>query len=135
MMEVASQDRWGKRRRISLVFLYVVSLIVGTLEGFVMSARPGQVHPNLSVHTEILAGILFGLGFLWFYTADARLVGRPLIEMARLGIFVGWPVGVPIYLVWARGVRGLGFLLLHGVGLLFARVLAMAVMAYIRYNW
>ena len=33
------------------------------------------------------------------------------IDIAKLGIFLLWPVGVPLYLLWARRLRGLAVLL------------------------
>jgi hypothetical protein len=67
---------------------------------------------------ELLLGLSTCLAFAWFCSVDGRLAGKPLLQLAKVGIFFGWPVGVPIYLLWARGVRGLGFLLLHGFLLL-----------------
>ncbi|OHB62829.1 MAG: hypothetical protein A2Y76_14665 [Planctomycetes bacterium RBG_13_60_9] len=58
---------------------------------------------------------------------------RPLIEMAKLGIFFGWPVGVPIYLFWARGIRGLGLLLLHGSLLILVALGSLVATTYLLY--
>ncbi len=72
---------------------------------------------------------------MWYCTADARLVGKPLIQLAKLGIFFGWPVAVPIYLLWARGMKGLGLLLLHGFLLLLVAVLSVLISALLIYGY
>ena len=71
---------------------------------------------------------------MWFCTLDARLVGKPLPQLARIGIFCGWPLGVPIYLVWARRFKGVGLLLLHGVLLFLVSCGAAIAMLYLRYG-
>ncbi len=113
-METVVHNRLKKQRRNALVFLYFASLLMGALDGFALGRPTGDFHPDFAFRVKVLTGLLFSLGFLCLCTTDARLIGRPLIEMARLGIFFGWPVGVPIYLLWARGLRGFGLLLLHG---------------------
>lgn len=39
--------------------------------------------------------------------ADATARGRALVWPARIGIFLFWPLGVPVYVVRSRGPRGL----------------------------
>jgi len=41
---------------------------------------------------------------------------------------------VPIYLLWARRLRGLGILLLHGISLLLTYVAAFLATAYLAYG-
>lgn len=71
--------------------------------------------------------ILMSLGFVWLCTLDARLLGEPLMWSAKMGIFFGWPVGAPIYILWSRGTKGIGLLLSHGI--LFLLVAAMSMIA------
>ncbi len=114
MVDATTQTRWKRQRRAVVIFLYVAVLLSGLLDGLTAVLLPRAAHPDFAVRIKLLEGILLSLGFLWLCTVDARLLGRPLIEMARLGIFLGWPVGVPIYLIWAHGLRGVVTLLLHG---------------------
>ena len=69
--------------------------------------------------------VLMSLSFMWLCTVDAKLLGKPLVLLARIGILLSWPVGVPLYLHWARGMRGITHLLLHGVLLLLVTVISM----------
>jgi len=55
---------------------------------------------------------------------DGRVAGRPILYSFYWLIFFLWPLAVPIYLVWARRLRGLGFALLHAVGLFGVNFLA-----------
>jgi len=134
-VDATIQSRLRRQRRAVLVFLYIVFLLTGLLDGFTVASLPRAAHPDFAVRIKLLEAILLSLGSLGLCTVDARLLGRPLIEMARLGIFFGWPVGVPIYLIWARGLRGLGLLLLHGFLLIvvwLVSVLAVTVLLYLQ---
>ena len=93
-----------------------------------------KLSPDFAARLDLLLAIPTCLCFMWLCTVDAKLVGKPLIQLAKLGIFLGWPVGVPIYLLWARGIRGLGLLLLHGFLLLLASICAMLAVGYILFG-
>lgn len=129
-METASGNRWRRQRRNALLYLYAVFLLMGVLSGLLwFSADEGA-----SLRVQLLFAIAVSLGFMWYCTADARLLGKPLLPLARVGIFVLWLAGVPIYLLWARRLRGLGILLLHGISLLLTYVAAFLVTAYLAYG-
>ena len=114
-MEATIQKRWKTRRRGALALLYVSFLLWGVAIGLQAGIEPGKLPSELFWRVNLLLAIPLSLGSLGFCVADAKLAGKTLIEMARLGIFFLWPIGVPIYLVWARSIRGLGVLLLHGI--------------------
>lgn len=133
-MQTTVQDRLRRQRRNALVFLYLAFSLTGALDGFTLGGPVEDFHPDFVLHVGLLTGLLLSLGFLCWCTTDARLIDRPLIEMARLGIFFGWPVGVPIYLLWARGLRGFGLLLLHGFLLLITLVCSMLAVGYLFYG-
>lgn len=126
-METVSESRWRRQRRIALIYLYVVFLFMGVLRGLLWCSSDA----NAIVHGELLFAIAVSLGFMWYCTADARLMGRPLLPLARLGIFLLWQAGVPIYLLWARRLKGLGVLLLHGFLLLLVLVVSGLITAYL----
>lgn len=129
-METISESRWRRQRRNALVFLYAAFLLMGALSGLLcFSADEGAF-----LRVQLLFAIAVSLGFMWYCTADARLLGKPLLPLARVGIFAFWPAGVPIYLLWARRLRGLGILLLHGISLLLTCVAAFLATAYLAYG-
>lgn len=133
-METTVQDRLKRQRRNALVFLYFAFSLTGALDAFTMGGPAGNFHPDFAFRAGLLAGLLLSLGFLCWCTVDARLMGWPLVEMARLGIFFGWPVGVPVYLLWSRRLRGLGLLLLHGFLLIVAAACSMLAAGYLLYG-
>ncbi len=123
-----------RERRAILVFLYVLFALWGAYDGTISNLPPAQFQPDFAMRVNLLLSIPLCLGFMWFCTVDAKLAGKPLIQLAKLGIFLGWPIGVPIYLVWARGLKGLGLLLLHGFLLLSITVCVQLSVAYLCYG-
>ncbi len=113
-MEADVRTKWRTKRRAALALLYFAFLLSGAVAGLGESLEPGRLEPDFFARAHMLLAIPLCLGSLWFCTADAKLAGKTLVEMARLGIFFLWPVGVPVYLLWAHHLRGLGVLLLHG---------------------
>lgn len=132
-MDEIKEQRWRKQRRNALAFLYIAALCTGVLAGFV-SPRMEELRPDYALRVQLLAQILLSLGCMWFCTADARLAGRPLIPLARVGIFLVWPAGVSIYLLSVRGIRGLGVLLLHAC-LLFLVFMCSGVTTMLLVRW
>lgn len=123
-----------RRRQITMVYLYVLCALWGMLPGLFFKASGSQAAIRGAERILLILSLATQLGFVWFCTVDARLVGQPLMQLAQLGIFFGWPIGVPIYLVWARGLRGLATLLLHGVLLALVWGAGLAVAVYFCYG-
>jgi hypothetical protein len=105
------------RRRIVLVYIYVIWVIWGVLAAAMVEPARTEATTRVDERAFLIVGLACQLGFMWFCTVDARLAGRPLLRLARIGIFFGWPLGVPIYLFWAHGLRGLATLALHALSL------------------
>jgi hypothetical protein len=120
------------RRRIVLLYLYCLWALWAVYR--VLTEAPVATESGLRMASCAFVALALGsqLGFMWFCTLDARLVGKPLPQLARIGIFLGWPLGVPIYLVWARRFRGVGLLLLHGAGLFLISAIAVLIPLYLR---
>jgi hypothetical protein len=108
---------------------------MGVLAALTVGPQSSELPPGFAVRTQLLTAVLFSLGCMWFCTVDAKLAGRPLIQLAKLGIFLFWPAGVPIYLLSIRGMRGLGVLLLHGVLLFLVWVCSTFAASYLMYGW
>ncbi len=84
-METISESRWRRQRRNALVYLYAVFLLTGVCVcGLLWFSSDANVFPRV----ELLYAIAVSLGFMWYCTADARLLGKPLLPLARVGIFV-----------------------------------------------
>lgn len=116
-MDETTELRLRSQRRRALVFLYVAFVLGGVRAGYLVGLRDNQILPGFVARTDLLLALLYSLGCMWFCTVDSKLLGKPIIQLAKLGIFLLWPLGVPLYLLWAHHLRGLGVLLLHSVGL------------------
>jgi hypothetical protein len=128
------ESQLRRQRRTILAFLYVLFMLLGATEGALSNLPQTKLPPGFAFRVHLLLTIPICLGFMWFCTVDARLAGKSLIQLAKLGIFVFWPAGVPIYLIWARGVRGLGVLLLHGIMLLVVLFCAALAVVWLTYH-
>lgn len=53
---------------------------------------------------------------LWF-AIDRRLLAKPRLPILQLLFFFTWPAASLIHLLTSRGLRGIGYWLLHSVGL------------------
>jgi hypothetical protein len=123
-----------RQRRTVLAFLYVLSLLLGVWAGVVCNLPLTKLHPAVVVRVSSLLLIPFCLGCAWFCTVDAKLVDRYLVPLAKLGIFLSPAIGVPLYLRWARGLRGLVTVTLHGALLLLLWAVSTIVTGYLVYG-
>jgi hypothetical protein len=115
-----NEQRLRRQRRAILVGLYVLFILSGVATAVMSYLPSADLSPDFAARVDLLLAIPTSLCFMWLCTVDGKLVGKPLIQLAKLGIFLGWPIGVPLYLLWARGIRGLGLLLLHSLLMLLA---------------
>ncbi len=120
-------------RRITLVWLHAVFAAAGVTAALTPDSLSSESAERTANGLLLMTGLASALGFMWFCTADARLVGKSLLRLAKIGIVVCWPIGVPIYAVWARGIiRGLALVLLHGF-LLLVTCLGTAILTILVY--
>ncbi len=120
------KSRLRRQRYAALFLLYALVAVLGAWCGIVEGPGPPKFDPNFVALTELLWAIPMGLGFVWYCTVDAKAADKPLVEWAKFAVFLGWPVTVPIYLLWTHRLWGLVRLLLHGW--LFILVLAWSVL-------
>lgn len=126
-----NEQRLRTQRRAILVSLYLLLVWYGAVTAGMSHFPSADRSPDFVARIDLLLTIPTSLCFMWLCTVDSRLVGKPLIQLARIGIFLGWPIGVPIYLLWARGIRGLGLLLLHGFLMLLTALGTVLTITYL----
>ncbi len=124
----------GSRRRVVLIYLYSLFALSGVHTALTRTLAQTDSGLRIAENTLVALALARQLGFMWFCTLDAKLVGKPLLRLARVGIFLGWPVGVPVYLLWARRLRGLGLLVLHGFVLILVAAVSMLATGYLVYG-
>ncbi len=65
--------------------------------------------------SDVLVGMVLGLGLAMLCVADSRVVGKPAPATTPLIILVLWPLAFPVYLWWSRGFQRGSLLFLAGV--------------------
>ena len=125
-----NEQRLRRQRWAVLVGLYVLFILYVTTTTVMTYLPSAELSPDFAARIDLLLTIPTCLCFMWLCTVDAKLLGKPLIQLAKLGIFLGWPIGVPIYLLWARGIKGLGLLLVHGFLLFLAGLGTVLTVSY-----
>ena len=85
------------RRWVLLVFLHLLAVAWGAQMAF--SNEPRLV--------ELLLAWVAALALVMCCVADAKIVGKPILHIVQFIMLFTWPVTAPVYLVWARGWRGL----------------------------
>ncbi len=84
-----------------------------------------------SVNDVVIPVAFFAILVSWTLT-DARRRGHPIPLLAGAPMFFVAGLAVPGYLIWSRGWRGLGLVVLHGLALM---VLATVVTQVGGYLW
>jgi len=82
----------------------------------------------------LLGSVLFALLVTGWCVVDARKLGKPMLPVVQMIMFFTWPIAVPIYLIWTRGFRGLGYTLLHAAGLYAVMAAAVVLTLYAFYG-
>ena len=99
-----SDFRW-----LSIAQLYIASAAWGLVQVFTRNAG-----------LYYLFALFMASMAAWWTVSDARRRGHPILHIVQLFVFLFWPIAVPIYLIWSRGLRGVGWTLLHAFGLILA---------------
>ncbi|WP_372718686.1 hypothetical protein [Novipirellula sp.] len=104
-------------RRFAVVALYVMAGCSGAMQAV--------------TQTNGLLGLLCALGFatsatMWFWI-DSHLRSRPRPWSLQFVFFLTWPLASLIYLLASRGIRGLGYWILHAISLSLTVVFATAL--------
>ena len=97
-------------RRYAVLALYGLSAFWGVAQ---------LVAPDNSLLYVVSAFAFATSATLWF-AADRRVLAKPRLPILQLLFFFTWPVASLVHLLATRGLRGMGFWLVHSVGLFVA---------------
>jgi hypothetical protein len=100
---------------------------------FVLLTLAYGVHISIGPANS-MAPLVASLTCTLWCSADSTVRRQPLVWPARLGIFLFWPYGVPLYLVWSRGFLGIPLALIVALAwfmLMFIAVVASIIIAYV----
>jgi hypothetical protein len=107
--------RWAQ-----LAFIHLLLAVFGATT--IIEDAAGQASP-----AGWLAGTAIAFVVVLCCLNDSRIVGKPLLHIAQLVMLWTWPVTAPVYLVWARGLKGFLWCLLLATTILLATYAGMLV--------
>ena len=113
-----------KLRGIILLSFYLVVAANGAMQAF-----PSRGH-GLGILLAVMAASLATYGCI----VDSRIIGRPIVQSVHWIMFFTWPLAVPIYLIYSRGLRGVVLLILHGIGLIIVSNVTFYLTWYLAYG-
>lgn len=116
-------DALISRRRAAVIVSYAVS----ALWGAAFFAGPDPL-------MELLVSLAGGTAVTQFCMFDSRIQGRPLAWSVPWLIFCSWPISVPAYLFWSRGLRRMCKPALHILAFLAAPYVGYACAALIAWG-
>ena len=77
-----------------------------------------QIESSPYTLTEAIASFACGIFTTSWAVSDSRKRGHPIVHILQLLMFLTWTVAIPIYLIWSRGWKGLGWAVLHCIGVI-----------------
>jgi hypothetical protein len=94
---------WGHTKRFLAAFYFLA----------VLSGLKGGIVPEPTA-TDLLLSLSLAVSMGWWAIVDARLRNRPIPMSARAWfVLLAWIV-VPIFVIWSRRWRGVGWVLASG---------------------
>lgn len=105
-----------KRYRLFLIFLlYFVCMVIGIRIG---------VFWFVPIERQQFHSLVFALILTHICIVDSRIVGRPLSIFSYWLVFMLYGIAVPVCIIRARGIRGLGIIVCHLLGLMLVYITA-----------
>ncbi len=94
-------------RRYAVFALYGLSAFWGVAQ---------LVVPDNSL-LYIASAIAFATSATLWFTLDRRILSKTRLPILQLLFFFTWPVASLVHMLSSRGIRGVGYWMLHAVGL------------------
>ena len=94
-------------RRYAVIVLYGLSAFWGVAQLIAPDNAP----------LYIASALAFAASATLWFVIDRRILAKPQLPILQFLFFFTWPVASLIHLLTSRGLRGLGYWLLHSVGL------------------
>jgi hypothetical protein len=106
-MQVENKKRY---RAFLIIMAYLIIAIMGIRSEVIY-------HENTSY--DLLCIVIFALLLTDICVVDSKIVGKPLSIFYYWVVFVFYGIAVPVCIIRAHGIKGLGIVLLHYIGLSF----------------
>jgi hypothetical protein len=111
-MNIRSQKRY---RLFLIVLAYFLMAMMGIRLG---------IYQSISIEREYVYTIILALTLTYICIVDSRIVGKPLSIFSYWLIFIFNGIAVPVCIIRARGLRGIGILAVHFIGLMLVYTIA-----------
>ena len=111
-------------KKVVVVFIYLLIALWGVRRALLQEMRP----------IDLIICVTISFLMVQFCVIDSRIRGKPVLHSFRWMIFFTWPISVPIYLLWSRGVKGIGPTVLYVLSIILTQVLAFHVTGYLIYG-
>ena len=104
-MLIESQKRY---RLFLIVIVYLIVAIRGVGNG---------TYLGMSIDREYLFSVVIALALTYICIVDSKIVGKPLSIFSYWIVFIFCGIAVPVCIVRAHGIKGVGIIILHLMGL------------------
>ncbi|NOR66858.1 MAG: hypothetical protein GQ528_05840 [Woeseiaceae bacterium] len=116
-MEERAANKLQRCRSLVVVCIYLLFGLHAVRRAMFENMRPADI-------AVILA---FQVIMTTFCIVDSKCRGKPLLHSFYWIIFFSWPLSVPIYWVWTRGLKGIVSGVLFLISLVVVSAVAIAV--------
>ena len=108
-MQMKSQRRY---RIFLIVLVYLVAAIYSIGLGISSEVR----------QRDLLYSFIIAFLFTQICIVDSRIYGKPLPPNSFWLVLMFYPIAVPILIIRAHGIKGIGFLIIHLLGLILVSI-------------
>lgn len=107
MLDIMQIESQKKYRKFLIVYLYLICVIysIGLGISYELESK------------EFFYTLAFSLVLTQICVVDGKIVGKPLPTSTHWLIFMLYSIAVPICIVRAHGVKGLGIIAIHYIGI------------------
>ena len=115
----------GKKLQRSRNFIVICIYLL-----FALSGVRGALFEDIQ-RADILISLALSVAMVKFCAVDSRCRGEPLLRSFHWIIFFSWPISVPTYLLWSRGIKGIVWVVLYVISLVVLYIIILIVTIYL----
>lgn len=96
-MQEITANKLHRCRSLVIICIYLLFGLHAVRRAMFEDMRPADIAVTLALQIILTT----------FCIVDSKCRGKPLLHSFYWIIFISWPVSVPIYWVWTRGLKGI----------------------------
>lgn len=121
-MQMKSQKRY---RLFLIVLVYLITVMVGIRYG---------IYQYISIEREFFISLILALILTKICIIDGRIMGKPLSIFSYWLVFILYGIAVPICIVRAHGLRGVGIVIAHFMALMLVFIVSWLITSCLVYG-